>query len=355
MIRLGYPNCVSCHITPQGGGLLNSYGRGIDQAQSLLGGEYQATDTPLVRFLSWSGRIRQDVRWTGQEFASTSTDRPWSTIMRNRFFYRNATELGKGYRFTTMLTGETRSLPRPDKSYDHAIVPGMAMVSTALMQYRAKEGLEIAAGRDLLPTGVYVPDLGMLVRSRNRAGYYDTPTQVKVFWWGKRHQVIPYAFAPSGHEPVGQRESGGGAMAELDILGHQKTVVGVNVLGATAAQVARRMLGFYTRLGFGKWGILAEHDITGRTVQATGVSFQQQASYAQGFWAIREWLVASVIGEQLRVQRPYREDLRAGKIEVAARLSSNFTLTFNFRMQRNMLTDVWSPSATVQLAVKPVY
>ena len=40
MIRLGYPNCASCHVSPQGGGLLNEYGRGIDEAQSLRAGEY---------------------------------------------------------------------------------------------------------------------------------------------------------------------------------------------------------------------------------------------------------------------------------------------------------------------------
>ena len=32
MVRLGYPNCVSCHINPQGGGILNPYGKGIDEA-----------------------------------------------------------------------------------------------------------------------------------------------------------------------------------------------------------------------------------------------------------------------------------------------------------------------------------
>src|SRR3954451_10842506 len=35
MIRLGYPTCASCHISPQGGGLLTDYGKGIDAAQTL--------------------------------------------------------------------------------------------------------------------------------------------------------------------------------------------------------------------------------------------------------------------------------------------------------------------------------
>ena len=45
MVRLAYPNCSSCHIAPQGAGLLNRYGRGVDQAQSLRGGEYSPLDS----------------------------------------------------------------------------------------------------------------------------------------------------------------------------------------------------------------------------------------------------------------------------------------------------------------------
>jgi hypothetical protein len=42
MIRIGYTGCATCHYSPQGGGPLTTYGKGIDQAQSLRGGEYQA-------------------------------------------------------------------------------------------------------------------------------------------------------------------------------------------------------------------------------------------------------------------------------------------------------------------------
>src|SRR3954451_20004766 len=46
MIRLGYPNCASCHLSPQGGGLLTTYGKGIDAAQSLRPEEVAEPGTP---------------------------------------------------------------------------------------------------------------------------------------------------------------------------------------------------------------------------------------------------------------------------------------------------------------------
>src|SRR5712691_5260146 len=44
MIRLGYNNCAACHVTPQGGGLLTPYGKGIDTAQSLQRREITTPD-----------------------------------------------------------------------------------------------------------------------------------------------------------------------------------------------------------------------------------------------------------------------------------------------------------------------
>src|SRR5690606_18697171 len=120
------------------------------------------------------------------------------------------------------------------------------------------------------------------------------------------------------------------------------TVVGMSFLRASATNGDRRMVGAYTRLGFGRWGIFAEHDITDRTL-SSGVSFRQHATYAESFYAFREWLVGSVIGEHLSVARPYSEDLNAGKLQLSARLRSQFTVSVNFKMQRNMLNGVWSP------------
>src|ERR1700750_3042760 len=46
MIRLGYPPCASCHLSPQGGGLLTDYGRGIDAAQTLRPEEVRSSENP---------------------------------------------------------------------------------------------------------------------------------------------------------------------------------------------------------------------------------------------------------------------------------------------------------------------
>lgn len=273
-----------------------------------------------MKALSARGRVLQDLRavfaeqrlWTGHQ---TGTN-----VFRPRLMYRNVTDLGKGLRFSGTVTGETEFAPRPSLRYDPPATPSTFVVNTLLVHYRASKTLEFAAGRDQLPTGINIPDLAVFIKARARYGYYDSPAQIKAFWGDERYQVTPFVYAPGG-----------------------------------TANGDRRMVGVYTRLGFGQWGILAEHHVTDRardSPAAIAGSFRQQASYAQVFWAVREWLVASAIGERLRVEQPFVERLDAGKLELAGRLTNHVAIGISARAQRNQLTGISGKSVALQVALK---
>jgi hypothetical protein len=69
-------------------------------------------------------------------------------------------------------------------------------------------------------------------------------------------------------------------LGEVDVLGKGRTVVGLNLLRAQARNGDRTLIGPYARLGFGRWGFLAEHDMTERSVKtaSTPVTFWQSKS-----------------------------------------------------------------------------
>lgn len=355
MIRLGYADCAACHVSPQGGGPLNAYGRGIDQAQSLRGGEYAPATDELAKALTIGGRMLQDVRTVMQEQETWTTGRPSAALFRPRVMYRNVTTLSPALRVSATITGETQAFSRPAMSYDPPSRSSTWFVNTALVHYRASPTIELAAGRDQLPSGINGPDLALFTKSRNRLGYYDAPIQVKAFWNAKRFHVIPYGYGSSGNEAPGERESGVGTLAEADLLGRQKAIVGVSLLRGLADNGDRRTTGFYTRLGFGAWGILAEHDITDCVRPRTAATpLRQSTSSAQVFWAMREWLVVSAIGERLRVQQPFEERLAAGKLEIAARLSSQASIGVSGRLQRDAVSGRYARSIALQAAIKTV-
>jgi hypothetical protein len=354
MIRLGYSECSACHISPQGGGLLNAYGRGIDRAQSLRGGEYVPSTDNLWRELTFGGRTTQDLRTVTQDEGSGATGAGIQTDLWPRLMYRNVTQIGKGFRVTGTVTGENGSTLRPALSYDPPSVASSVFVNTALVNYHAGQTLEFAAGRDQLPSGLNIPVLTSWIKASNRLGYYDAPTQLKMFWTASRIHVTPFVYASGGNEAPGERETGAGTLAEV-VLGPRRTVLGTSILHATALNGDRQTLGGYARLGFGSWGILAEHDFTERTrVAPEAVSFGQNASYVQLFWAAREWLVASAIGERLQVDRPFEENLVAGKLDLAARLASQATVDISTRVQQDQITGRATTSVVLQVALKTV-
>lgn len=355
MIRLAYSDCATCHLAPQGGGPLKTYGKGIDEAQSLRAGEYRPRDTKLVRTLSWHGRIAQDLRLTAPVRWTWPAHEPSNTSFQGRLQYRNYTQLPAGFAAHVTVTAESDSVLRPNLAYDPSASASTPFVNIALLRYKVRPSLELAVGRDQLPTGINVPDPRLFIKSRERAGYYDTPTQLKMYWAGSRHRITPYVFGPGGNEPDGEGESGGGAMAEFDVLANHRAVVGINILRGEATNGNRRLVGAYTRLGFGAWGILAQHDLTTRERNDLSDSFRQQASYAQVFWAAKEWFVVSAIGERLSVHQPFEERLNAGGMEIAARLTSVATIGANARFQRDVLTHEWSKSFALQVTFKTVY
>jgi hypothetical protein len=208
MIRLEYPNCVSCHISPQGGGPLNLYGKGIDLAQSRKGGEYKPADG-RNDVLSLGGRVEQDLCAAMSSQLTATTGGPLLSINRGRFFYCNVTTLGKGFRIAATVDGESDTTTRKTSAYDPSLRPGLVLVSTALLHYRPKEGLEFAVGRDALPQVLIIPDQTADIKARNRFGYYDVPTQRKLFsgangGWRPHLPLVPAVVNPrwSGNPAV---------------------------------------------------------------------------------------------------------------------------------------------------------
>jgi hypothetical protein len=173
--------------------------------------------------------------------------------------------------------------------------PARVDVPTLVWQYRPAEGFELMVGRDALPTGLGSPDPQTFIRLGTDPESIASPTQVKAFWWSKRWQLTPYVFGPAGSEAAATREWGGGVLAGV-VGWNQRAVVGLSGDDAQASTFDRRSIGAYARLGFGKWSVLAEHELATR---ATNVTTGYVVGHTRVIFVPYRWLETWLSTEEL--------------------------------------------------------
>jgi hypothetical protein len=345
MVRLGYSDCATCHISPQGGGMLTTYGKGVDEAQSLRRQEVHPTDTASSRFL-YDIRLVTALQFVDSLMSSSSTVSS-STF---RLQARSSVKMSAHNRASFAVGVESPTL----SSSPSGSVAATGTVYKAVYEYRPKDNVEFVFGRDEMPSGIGLPDPMTFIRKGNDPGDTSYPTQVKAFWYTHRLQLTPYVFGPGGDEPSDLRQHGAGMLAGVDVW-NQRAILGVSTRTSTAQSFNRRSVGAYARLGFGKWGILAEHDLSSR-VTNDGVVPESRylAGHTQVFYAPREWLVTSLAAEHLVVNGPKDSHVYRLTPGVQTRISDNLTLIFNMRDAFTGVASGRTRSFSVQLAVKTI-
>ena len=342
MIRIGYPTCASCHLSAQGGGLLTDYGKGVDTAQSLRKGEYQPSEKQR--------RLFYDVRFVMAASALTTENASAVNSSNFRFMLRSAYQTSAHTRVSYQAGLETPSLTR------NATTPQSAkfVVSKALFEYTPSEHLQIAVGRDTLPTALGLPDPQNFSRRQNDPLGTGYPTQVKAFIAPGRFQFTPYAYGPGYDETRSARQHGAGLLAGLDVW-KQRAIIGMSVRKSASDAFDRQSVGAYARLGFGKWGILTEHDLTTRVdARAAAPASDYVVGFTQLFAAPLEWFVTSLQIDNVAVTGPNSKRLYRLAPTAALRLSENLTVVLQ---SRDEFIGPFVPSSrtySVSFAVKTV-
>ena len=348
MIRLGYPDCASCHLSRQGGGLLTPYGKGIDEAQSLRAREIPPVEGPGPRLL-------YDVRFVAAtQLAAGHAAGTRTTASTFRLYLRSALNLGERHRLNYAVGLESPTLSATNRAVG-ASTAATVVVAKALWEYEPTEALQVAVGRDEMPSGIGLPDPLTFMRRGSDPGNTAYPTQVKAFWHSDRLEVTPYLFGPGGDEASDAQQYGAGVVAGVDVW-QRRAVLGVSARSAHALSdggLDRRSIGAFARLGFGKWGILAEHDLSSRTA-VTVPSTRYVAGHTQVFFAPVEWLVTSLGAEHLVIDGPRPGHVYRLAPGVQARLSNNLTLIFNTRDVFTGVAAGRTRTYSLQVAVKSV-
>jgi hypothetical protein len=344
MISYDYPNCIACHVSVQGRGLLNSYGRGIDIAQSYSQRDF--TGLFLGRLIdpryasgTWDGRfsnVLADFLVTArvnQRLDSGRTDPTLSALFRQVVFFgernlfRVNTEIGfRDSGLSDTLVGSNRNVTGGDNVF----------LKKLLLEWRLEEqgttsGKELALGRDYLPLGLQIDDYSTFILHLNRNGIYDYPFQLKYFAWDEKSLGSVFIYAPSFDERVDNQEYGGGLLYERYPTNH--LALGVQGLAGFGEESDRLRLGVYARWGIStKCALLAEADYTafwdGEPTRRQG---RQLTTFLQLFYHHAEWLVSAVAVNYASSDFLFsKEHLYSLRYTLAARLNRNVTVGVTF-------------------------
>jgi hypothetical protein len=344
MISYGYPSCISCHVSVQGRGLLNSYGRGIEVAQSysqtnwtamLLGRRTNAADPTE----NWDGRFGNvlldfliSTRLT-QRLDQDKTDPMLAALYRQVIFLGERDQV----RINTEVGFLDSGLPDTRIGTNRIAIGGSPVfLKKALLEWRIEEngttsGKEIALGRDYLPLGIQIDDYTTFILNLNRNGIYDFPLQLKGFIWTEKSLASVFAYAPTFEEQSAAREYGGGFLYERYTT--NTLALGVQGLSGWEDNFDRFKIGPYARWGISnKWALLVEADYTyfwdGASPEPSG---NQVTTYLQLFYHHYEWLVSSVTFNYAYSDFSLAKDnLTSFRYTIAARLNRNFTVVATY-------------------------
>ena len=365
MISYDYPNCISCHISVQGRGLLNAYGRGIDLAQSysrldhtglILGRVVRSKETSET----WDGRFGNvliDAVLTSrlnQQRNPEKTDPLLFALYRQTIFAgeRDQCRLNTEIGFRDSGLNDLQLGPHLT-----ATGGGTVFVRKLLLEWRLDEngtsGQELVIGRDYLPFGLQIDDETAFILHLNHNGFYDYPLQLKYFIWNEKSLTSAFIYAPSFEERSNSREYGGGILYERYLS--RNLALGIQGLAEFGEEADRLKMGAYIRWGISsKWALLAQADYSRFwNVAASQAQGDQVTAYLQLFYHHYEWLVSSVTGNYA-----YSDLLSAGdhlysvRYSINARLNRNFSVGLGYAIGNIERTLQYAQQASVFATIK---
>jgi hypothetical protein len=309
MIRLGYPTCASCHLSPQGGGLLTDYGKGIDAAQTLRPEEVKSSENPAEY-----RRFPYDMKFS----LGLDRDPPADSAYSFSSSIRAAFAISHDQHIVYGLSVGSPSLVRATTNKSGAVSLRM---SRLYWMYQPRPGVSFTVGRDDLPSGIGSGGLSF-ARTTTSPSVSSTPTQAKVFLWNKRWQLAAYGFGPDGNETAPRFEArGGGAVVGANVW-KDRLVVGVTGRASYADAYDRTNGGVFMRLGLTEHlGALVEHDVTARTTDKAQ-HLTHVAGHSEIFFVPFDWLQTAIAAEDL--------------VTVGGDHTYRFTPSASIRLNRNV-------------------
>ncbi len=290
-----YRSCLGCHASPEGGGLLTSYGQSVAMAESFFVKSQAEMGEESPELKIFADRVRlglharvMAVKPEGAELSvfpmQADTFADWAVNDQHRVHMT----LGYNGVRGTVREGLTDYLALRRLYY----------------AYRTETGFDLELGRDYAPAPLLVDDHTAYTRGETRHGVDDAVTLVRGYWGREDYDFSAFLIGPGFHEADENREYGIGGRVEYQP--RRELSFGAYSLSASSSALSRWHGSLFGRGALAeRYGLLWEYSHVRR-------SFQRDGSFGENIVAFRPFVLmgpalVSFPVETLSIQAPFED------------------------------------------------
>jgi hypothetical protein len=328
MVTKGYFSCLACHQSSTGSGLLNSYGRGIAKATSVIGGEYRPGK--LSQALSINGRLNQQLQARVAHIDRTQGDSvfPMQADYLAAMRVRDSSEVA----ITVARAPKSARVRGEDQTVEEAGGLSQLFIRKLMLTQELSESVVLELGRDYVSYGLKPEDHTLFFQAENRFGLTDFPTQLRAIYEGERSRHFLSLLAPSGQESKTNKEWGASVKNEWLLFDQGVTaIIGLNGLKGRTDRIDRTLLGVHLKLGWGPLFLQAQLDHNTRVLQANDQSFDQVTGFARMELRLVEWLSTHITREWFQIEDPFERRRQGFGIGSRFRMSESISLSGDYK------------------------
>lgn len=303
LVRHGYASCRTCHVSPDGGGVLTPYGRSLSgELLSSWGNEKEAGVLHGAVTLPESIHLGGDVRWI-----QTYVDNPMIRSFRSMLMQADA-EAGVTVEGVTLVATAGYHEPPPGGKFEDGLISRRHYVMLPI-----GDTISLRAGRFGVAYGLRLADHAVEVK-RGLGWDYGTETyNVEAAWLGEQWEIFATGTVGRFDKPELDRDRGL-ALRVARTIG-ETSKAGVSYLYGDKASSSRHLTGAFALLGLShRWSLLLEADLQ-RMLPDAGGGYWSLAGYSRLGFEMTKGLHAFAtqeIFQPLGVGMPGREAYGVG-------------------------------------------
>lgn len=316
LTRHGYASCTACHVSPNGGGAMTPYGRGLSrELLSTWGTEREAEVGHGFLPKAWSDALENSKLRLGADVRSVQTHRENQTSRSGQFFTMQAqaeAAWDEGPWAVAMTVGKIED-PRGKKEFRTVSPKYYGLL-------RFAENGAARVGRFSTAFGLNLADHTLSVRRPLGFGPESERDNLELSWLGEKDQVFLTLADTSPSTAEAEKERS--LSFRYDRIVNERSRVGTSFWQGQGSQFDRWVFALHGIANISKeWFFSGEFDRTEKLTKRTNGTDLVQSQYAyarlnyepvQGFWPL------------LQVQH------ERGDVQLQSSEANKYGLGFNF-------------------------